>query len=187
VKRLIQTRDKFLALFHRIAGTTTPNTQVFAETRCLPDRVKANSFLPAQSLTGSIRIELYFRRIRDQRLRWEKTSLQERDDVMRAKRATAAGPSGDGAASCAAGSDEHRSGLRERTLKAGSILSDRAAAIDCLVRNISESGVCLEVESPPDVPENFTLVVGHDPKRPCQVAWRSERWLGAYFVSAVSP
>ena len=115
------------------------------------------------------------------------TSLKQRDDVIRASRAAAAGPSGAGAASCAAGAEEHRSGLRERTLKAGSILSDRAPAIDCLVRNISESGVCLEVESPPDVPENFTLVVGHDPKRPCQVAWRSERWIGAYFASAVSP
>ena len=113
--------------------------------------------------------------------------MKERDDVIRVERATAASPSGCGAGSCAASTEEHRRGLRERTLKAGSILSDRAAAIDCLVRNISESGVCLEVESPVRVPENFTLVIGHDPKRPCQVAWRSERWIGAYFVSPVSP
>jgi len=115
------------------------------------------------------------------------TSLTERDNGIRAKRAAAAGPSGDGAGSCPASTEEHRRGLRERTLKAGSILSDRAAAIDCLVRNISESGACLEVESPADVPENFTLVIGHDLKTACQVAWRSERWIGAYFAGALSP
>jgi hypothetical protein len=113
--------------------------------------------------------------------------LKDRDDVIRVECATAASPFGTGAGSCAASTEEHRRGLRERTLKPGSILSDRTAAIDCLVRNISESGVCLEVESPAGVPENFTLVIGHDPKRACQVAWRSERWIGAYFVSPVSP
>jgi hypothetical protein len=115
------------------------------------------------------------------------TPLNERDEVIRVEYASVAGPSGTGAGSCAASTEEHRRGLRERTLKAGSILSDRAAAIDCLVRNISESGVCLEVESPAGIPENFTLVIGHDPKRPCQVAWRSQRWIGAYFVSPLSP
>ena len=114
-------------------------------------------------------------------------SLNERDDVIQVERASASSPFDDGAGSCAAGTEEHRSGVRERTLKAGAILSDRAAAIDCLVRNISESGVCLEVESPAEVPENFTLVIGHDPKRSCQVAWRSQRWIGAYFASAASP
>jgi PilZ domain-containing protein len=115
------------------------------------------------------------------------TSLKERDDVMRVERATAANPSGHGVGSCAASTEEHRRGLRERTLKVGSILFGRGAAIDCLVRNISQSGACLEVESPIGVPENFRLVIGQDLERPCRVAWRSERWIGAYFVNPVSP
>lgn len=78
--------------------------------------------------------------------------------------------------------DEQRSSARQRTLKAGTIAFDRAAGIDCLLRNISKTGACLEVASPIGVPETFILVVEKDGlKRSCRVAWRSARRIGVWF------
>jgi len=79
--------------------------------------------------------------------------------------------------------DEHRKEPRQRTFKGGTISFDRAAGIDCVVRNISKSGACLEVQSPLGIPEQFTLVVKPDDlKRSCQVAWRSAGRIGVLFV-----
>jgi len=41
---------------------------------------------------------------------------------------------------------------RLRTLKTGTISFDRAAGIDCVVRNVSEAGACLEIETPVGIP-----------------------------------
>ncbi len=76
-----------------------------------------------------------------------------------------------------------RKSLRHRVLKGGSISFNRAAGIDCRVRNISDSGACLEVESPLGIPDDFTLVIDKDGiQRVCHVAWRSARRIGVTFV-----
>lgn len=78
--------------------------------------------------------------------------------------------------------DERRSGQRHRKLKAGTIAFDRAAGITCLLRNISDAGACLEVESPFGIPDTFTLVIEKDSlKLPCRVAWRSAKRIGVHF------
>ncbi len=77
---------------------------------------------------------------------------------------------------------ERRSSQRQRILKAGTIAFDRAAGITCLLRNISDTGACLEVESQFGIPETFTLVVEKDAlKLPCRVAWRSAKRIGVRF------
>ena len=43
--------------------------------------------------------------------------------------------------------EERRKIQRHRTFKAGSIGFNRAAGIDCRVRNLSPAGACLEVAS----------------------------------------
>jgi hypothetical protein len=79
--------------------------------------------------------------------------------------------------------DEHRTSRRHRTLKAGTISFDRGAGIDCLVRNVSATGACLEIESPVGIPNDFTLVIkSDDVTRPCHVAWRAARRIGVRFV-----
>lgn len=71
--------------------------------------------------------------------------------------------------------EEKRETLRTRVLKAGSI-SFGGAAISCMVRNISATGVLLEVESPLGIPERFILLVPSDQlSRPCRTIWKSER------------
>ena len=57
---------------------------------------------------------------------------------------------------------ENRASQRQRILKAGTISFDRAAAINCTVRNVSRTGAFLEIESPVRIRNNFTLVINKD-------------------------
>jgi hypothetical protein len=71
---------------------------------------------------------------------------------------------------------------RRRVLKAGSIGLGSGGAIDCTVRNISETGAALEVATPLYIPDRFTLFVQADQlKRACRVVWRKERRMGVTF------
>lgn len=71
---------------------------------------------------------------------------------------------------------------RQRTFKGGSISFGVAPSIDCIVRNFSQTGACLEVAGPVRVPDNFTLLIRPELlKRSCQVAWRSDGRVGVRF------
>jgi hypothetical protein len=77
--------------------------------------------------------------------------------------------------------DNHRIAQRRRVLKAGSI-EFGGGAIDCTVRNLSETGAALEVASPLYIPDRFTLVVRADQlKRPCRIVWQREKRIGVAF------
>lgn len=79
--------------------------------------------------------------------------------------------------------DEHRTAPRRRLLKTGKI-SFGGGAIDCTVRNLSETGAALEVNSPVGIPEQFTLVI--EPNQihvPCRVVWRKETRIGIHFAT----
>ncbi|HEY1474375.1 MAG TPA: PilZ domain-containing protein [Pseudolabrys sp.] len=76
---------------------------------------------------------------------------------------------------------ENRRNRRQRILKAGKISFDHAG-FDCIVRNVSETGALLEIESPVGIPNNFILIISKDGvKRSCHVAWRSARRIGVHF------
>jgi hypothetical protein len=65
--------------------------------------------------------------------------------------------------------DRRRIAARRRILKAG-LIERGDEAIDCNVRNLSETGATLEVLSPLYIPDRFRLVVRSDQlKRACQV------------------
>lgn len=78
--------------------------------------------------------------------------------------------------------EERRKILRRRTLKAGSITFNRAAGIDCSIRNLSPAGAMLEVASQVGIPDNFVLVIetGHL-TLPCHVIWRTATRMGVEF------
>ncbi len=81
--------------------------------------------------------------------------------------------------------DERRKILRHRTLKAGSIIFNHDAGIDCRVRNVSPAGACLEVASQVGIPDDFVLVIEHDHlNQPCHVIWRTTTRLGVEFNAA---
>ena len=78
---------------------------------------------------------------------------------------------------------DKRRAPRLRTFKGGSIIFGLAAAIDCTIRNISETGASLEVASPVGIPDEFTLLIKPEfVKRDCQVAWRSAKRIGVRFL-----
>ncbi len=78
---------------------------------------------------------------------------------------------------------ERRRTPRLRTYKGGSIIFGTAAAIECLVRNLSESGAALELRTAITVPDTFTLVIKPEfVRRECRVVWRSRTRLGVEFV-----
>jgi hypothetical protein len=75
----------------------------------------------------------------------------------------------------------HRIAQRRRILKAGSI-EFGGGAIDCTVRNVSETGAALEVVTPLFIPDRFTLSVQTEQmRRPCHVVWRKEKKIGVAF------
>jgi PilZ domain len=81
--------------------------------------------------------------------------------------------------------DEHRIATRHRVLKAGSI-EFGGGAIDCTVRNISDTGAALDVANQIGIPERFTLVT--DGRHlPCHVVWRRERRIGVTFDQKQQP
>ena len=80
--------------------------------------------------------------------------------------------------------EERRKIQRHRTLKAGNIGFNRAAGIDCRVRNLSPAGACLDVASQIGIPDDFVLMVQSEHlKQACHVIWRMGERLGVAFRS----
>jgi hypothetical protein len=83
---------------------------------------------------------------------------------------------------------ELRQAQRIRTFKGGSILFGNEPTVECLIRNLSETGACLEIgnpSSPALVPDSFALIIKPENlKRDCRVMWRSDRRVGVLFNEA---
>jgi len=77
---------------------------------------------------------------------------------------------------------EKRKAPRHRILKGGAIALDQGSVFSCVVRNISDTGACLEFAIPLDIPERFTLLIASDHfKRGCRLKWRTEKRIGVEF------
>jgi hypothetical protein len=77
---------------------------------------------------------------------------------------------------------EKRTVPRHRVLKRGSLAFNGGGAMDCIVRNLSQTGARIEIASPVGVPEVFTLVIETDHfKRRCHAVWSSEQRIGVAF------
>jgi PilZ domain-containing protein len=88
------------------------------------------------------------------------------------------------------GSAWNEAGMRDRRktermvpcLKGAYIVFDQTR-IDCVVRNESEGGVCLQVPSIFGIPDIFILQMkSSDDSYPCRVVWRSIDHIGAEFL-----
>lgn len=79
---------------------------------------------------------------------------------------------------------EQRKVSRRRTLLSGKIVfNQHASVITCVIRNLSDSGACIETPSPAGIPDTFELSIEPGGRREnCQVAWRSEKRIGVRFV-----
>jgi PilZ domain len=77
--------------------------------------------------------------------------------------------------------ESNRAAARHRVLKSGSI-EFNGGTIDCVVRNVSDTGAALEVASPLGIPQAFNLVISgnREPYR-CEVKWRTDSRIGVAF------
>jgi hypothetical protein len=79
---------------------------------------------------------------------------------------------------------ERRRNSRQRVFKGGLIYYATAPAINCLVRNVSPLGACLEPDGSVSVPDHFTLLIKPERlKWSCQVEWRSMKRIGVRFLT----
>jgi hypothetical protein len=77
---------------------------------------------------------------------------------------------------------EKRAAPRHRVLKRGALAFNGGGGLDCMVRNISQSGARIDIANPVGVPEVFTLVIEADHfTRRCHAVWSSERQIGVAF------
>jgi hypothetical protein len=75
-----------------------------------------------------------------------------------------------------------RAAARHRVLKSGTI-EFKGGAIDCVVRNLSDTGAALEVASPLGIPQAFNLLISGDRTTyQCEVRWRKENRIGVAFT-----
>jgi hypothetical protein len=78
--------------------------------------------------------------------------------------------------------NEKRLSPRRRVLKSGWIIfSDKAAKLQCTVRNLSGAGACLEVSTTYGMPGNFGLMID-GARYSCRIVWRTETRLGVAFT-----
>jgi hypothetical protein len=77
--------------------------------------------------------------------------------------------------------DRRQPPARRRLLKSGKILLGKHP-VPCIIRNLSETGACLQVQTTAGIPSKFDVVLGNQPVRPCQIIWRDETKLGVKFI-----
>ena len=78
---------------------------------------------------------------------------------------------------------ERRKVTRSRVLKGAKIIIGSASTLDCVVRNVTNSGARIQIANTVDLPEtlDLTLDAGFT-IRPCRVAWRSVTETGLQFI-----
>jgi hypothetical protein len=79
--------------------------------------------------------------------------------------------------------NERRGDLRDRALQKAAVRFGRAGAVECLVRDVSDSGARLQFDAPPaDVPQRVEIRIGSAAWRTAQVRWRARTEIGVEFV-----
>ena len=78
--------------------------------------------------------------------------------------------------------EDHRRQIRRRVLKGGKILfNNKASSIDCAVRNLSQGGALLHVESAVGIPSEFTLLMSDGRTEACISRFQSANAIGVEF------
>jgi hypothetical protein len=78
---------------------------------------------------------------------------------------------------------ERRNSLRWRIDKPARLLLDETSAMDCIVRNLSDTGALIMVGHTNYLPETLVLVIPElDVKRSARIKWRRARSVGLAFT-----
>ena len=76
--------------------------------------------------------------------------------------------------------DDRRDNARLRMLKSGKILLGKAS-VPCTVRNLSDGGARLQVQSTFGLPAAFDLAFDDHPPRACKIVWLDATTLRVQF------
>ena len=76
--------------------------------------------------------------------------------------------------------DERRSAPRMRTLKSGKIFLG-AKAVPCTIRNLSQTGACLQLQTTYGIPGTFNFAIADERRLTCKVMWLDHIKLGVQF------
>jgi len=77
--------------------------------------------------------------------------------------------------------DEKRGASRQRVLKGAFIvITEKQPKIECIVKNISDTGCAVQVVTTIGIPQNFDLIVG-GVRRHCHVRWKTGTKIGVNF------
>ena len=84
----------------------------------------------------------------------------------------------------AIGMPERRTRPRKRVLKTGQIITDSTSStVDCILRDISESGARLRLTSTAALPSTFLLLIkSENVIVPVQRVWRNAHEVGVKFI-----
>ncbi|HMF05758.1 MAG TPA: PilZ domain-containing protein [Methylocella sp.] len=84
--------------------------------------------------------------------------------------------------------ENRRAEPRRRVLKTARIVfKNHTVTFDCVVRNLSDGGASLKVESSLEIPDSFDLVIATASIRSCRVAWRKATEIGVEFAKTMNP
>jgi hypothetical protein len=73
--------------------------------------------------------------------------------------------------------------MRSRVLKGAKIIFGTSSVIDCVVRNVTNTGARVQIANTVDLPEGLGLTFdGGYSIRPCKVIWRTVTETGIQFV-----
>ncbi len=99
-----------------------------------------------------------------------------RPDAIEPAEPSSTGTEADGA--------RERGAERTKTLRAAKIIyNDNMSVTDCEIRNMSDTGCCISVESVFGIPNLFTLnILNGKSRRECEVVWRKQKTLGLKFL-----
>lgn len=79
--------------------------------------------------------------------------------------------------------DEKRKLARQRSFKGGRINFSHRPGVDCIIRNLTSEGACVEVPGAPILEDTFDLVILPEYlNRRCQVVWREGDRIGVKFL-----
>lgn len=77
---------------------------------------------------------------------------------------------------------DRRIAPRRRTIKGGKIIINGTSVYDCMVRNLSDTGARLKLESTIGIPTEFEFkIVNEDIHVVALVKWRNDREMGVSF------
>lgn len=81
--------------------------------------------------------------------------------------------------------DARRSADRRKTLKQGQAVLSNSTLIDCVIRDMSDSGARLEFGGPTEIPPKFKLLFTSSKQAvPVEVTWRRGFSVGVRFTGS---